>query len=440
MAPARPRFALIAPGPALVLLAAFALQLPIALMAGYFSHDELQWAWRAETLRFVPWIDDGSTFQHRPLTFNLWMVLSRALFDAPIAFHAVMVLWGSANAALLCAVGRRFGMSPWTAALGALAFVLTPYAAYTHGWVATIADLIWVSCALVLAWCVLKLERPVVIGALAFAIGLIGMSGKEAAAAIPVLCAVAWVFDAARRTRWFAATIGSGLAIAGFIAWRLPALLHAPRDGGAQYVPSLANAPMRWFEYQVFPPLMPLFEAHTTLARPKLFAIAAVLWLGLFGAMWLARRRLALVFLFGGAAALAPVLVLGSSANHYAYGFAALGAMCAAAAWPRTTHLGRVAIATFALLTFLHAAVVMLTLREVARVQSVFSPALAQTLASREGIVKLRVAADAREWIFLRLTHDIPAYRGVPIGERVQIVDDDADFEIRADGSLQPLR
>ena len=89
MAPARPRFAQFAPGPALVLLAAFALQLPLVLMAGYFSHDELQWAWRAETIDFVPWIDDRSTFQHRPLTFNLWMALSRALFDAPMAFHAV---------------------------------------------------------------------------------------------------------------------------------------------------------------------------------------------------------------------------------------------------------------------------------------------------------------------------------------------------------------
>ena len=37
------------------------------------------------------------------------------------------------------------------AVLGVLAFVLTPYAAYTHGWVGCMADLIWLSGALSLA-------------------------------------------------------------------------------------------------------------------------------------------------------------------------------------------------------------------------------------------------------------------------------------------------
>jgi hypothetical protein len=433
MDPARPRFATTVPGPLLVLLAAFALQLPLALVPGYFSHDELEWGWRAGTMDFVPWIDDRSTFQHRPLTFNLWMALSRAFFDTPQAFHSVLVLWGSANAALLCAVGRRFGMSPWTAACGALAFVLSPYAAYTHGWVATIADLIWVSCALGLAWCVLRFSRPVAIAAAAFGFALAGILGKEAAAAIPVLCAVAFLLDDARRKRWLAATIGSGLSIALFLAWRLPALLHAPRDGGALYVPRLSNVPVRWFEYQVFPVLAMLFEAQTTLIRGwGKVAVAALLWMLLVCAVWRARPRLAIAFLAGGVAALAPVLVLGVAWNHYAYGFAAVAAMCVAAAWPRASRPGRGAIAVFAVLTALHAGLVMVAMREVARVQSVFTPALAATLEARSGDVRLRVSPQARPWIFRRLAH----------GQDVSIVEADApaDFEIQPDGSLRPLR
>ena len=429
MDPARPRL----PGPLLVLLAAFVLQLPLALMPGYFSHDELEWGWRAGTMDFVPWIDDRSTFQHRPLTFNLWLALSRAFFDTPRAFHSVLVLWGSANAALLCAVGRRFGMSPWMAACGAVAFVLTPYAAYTHGWVATIADLVWVSSALGLAWCVLRIGRPWAIAVVAFGFALLGILGKEAAAAIPWLCGVAFLLDDARRKRWLAATIGSGLAIAGFLAWRLPALLHAPRDGGSMYVPSLLNVPVRWFEYQVFPPLTMLFEAQTTLHRGELkVVVAAVLWAALVFALWQARRRLALGFLIGGAAALAPVLVLGLAWNHYAYGFAAVATMCVAAAWPRATRLGRGAITVFAMFTALHAGLVMFAMREVARVQSVFTPALAATLAAHPGDLRLRVAPNARPWMFLRLAH----------GNRVSIVEGaaPADFEIQADGSLRPLR
>lgn len=437
MLPARPRSATVVPGPLLVLLAAFALQLPLALMPGYFSHDEIGWAWRSGLVDRVPWIDDRSTFQHRPLTFNLWMTLSRAFFDTPRVFHALYVLWGSANAALLCAVGRRFGMSPWTAACGALAFVLSPFTAYTHGWVATIADLVWVSCALGVAWCVLRVGRPVAIALLALGLTLVAALGKEAAAAIPLLCGVAFLLDDARRRRWLAAAVGSGLAMALFLAWRLPALLHAPRTGGTLYMPSLANVPVRWFEYQAYLPLPMIFEVHTTLHRDGWkIAIATLLWAGLVFALWQARRRLALAFLLGGVAALAPTLVLGLAVNHYAYAFSAVSALCVAAAWPRATRPGRGLIAVFAVLTTLHAGVVMSAMYSVARVQSVFTPALAATLRSRPGNVRLRIASAARPWIFVRLTHELPVD-----GPRVSIVEGDApaDFEVQPDGSLRAL-
>ena len=132
--------------PVLVFALACLLQLPLVLNPGYYSHDELQWAVHAVDGVRVPWLD-VSAFQYRPLTFNLWMLLSRALFDTPMLFHAVLVAWGSANASLLYAVGRRFGMQTWPALFGALVFALSPYAVYTHGWVGCIADLIWLSCA-----------------------------------------------------------------------------------------------------------------------------------------------------------------------------------------------------------------------------------------------------------------------------------------------------
>jgi len=439
-----PRFRLPTPAlaPLWVLLAAFAIQLPLALAPGYFSHDELQWAWRAQSVDFVPWWDHRETFQFRPLTFNLWMALSRAFFDSPRVFHSILVAWGSLNAALLFVVGRRFGMGARAAAIGAIGFVLTPFAAYTHGWVATIADLIWVSDALVLAWCVLRIERGWVVAVLAFLLSFEAILGKEAAAAIPVLCAVAWLLDPARRGRWTAATIGSGLAIALFLAWRAPALLHAPRDGGMQYVPSLSNVPVRWFEYQVFPPIFSLLEAHTTWMRAKPVIVAAALWIALVVALWRANRRIALAFLLGGFAALAPVLTLGVATNHYGYGFAALGALCVAAAWRWASRPGRVAIALYAGLTVLHGVAVMLAMHQVARIQSVFSPALAQLVSSQPGVVRLRPAPDAKEWIFVRLTHEIPAYHGVPVAGHVELVaaGQPADYEIRPDGSLIPVR
>ena len=424
-----------------VVLAALLLQWPLALNPGYFSHDELQWAAFADGDLLAPW-RDVTAFQYRPLTFSLWMLLSRLLFDTPAAFHAVLVAWGSLNAGLLFAVGRRFGMGPWPAAAGALAFVTGPFAALVHGWAGCIADLLWLGGTLGAVWLVQQTSRPLLAGLAAFACTSIALLAKEAALAILPLLAVAWLFDG-RQRRWLAATLGAGLAAAGWLALRLDVLLHAPREGG-QYVLGVANVPLRWLEYQLFPPLVPVQEGFTTLQRPLPAAIAGVLWLWLLVALWRADRRLALLCLLGGMAALLPVLPLSSSWNHYGYGFAAVTAMAVAAAWRPAGRSGRVAIAVFAGLTLLHGLVVMRGIRMVGEVQARFSPALAAAVRSHAGPMPLRLRPDpdAKAWIFRRLTHDIPRYDGIAIGNRVQLVEGDvpADYRILADGRLVRLR
>ena len=421
---------------------ALLLQLPLALNPGYYSHDELQWATFAQAGMPAGWADPGA-FQYRPLTFATWMALSRALFDTPMLFHAVLVAWGAANATLLALVGRGFGLAPRVAMAGALAFVLTPYAAYTHGWVGCIADLLWVSCALVLALAVQHLRAAWQVGLLAAVLTGAGLLAKEAAFAIPPLLLVAAVFDAARRRRWAIAMLVTTAVCAVYLGLRLDVLLHAPRDG-TQYTLSAWNAPLRWFEYQVFAPIPPLMEAFPVLQRPAPVLVAAALWLALVAALWRACGRCAALFLLGGIAALLPVLPLGASWNHYAYGFSAVACMAVAAAWPRATRGGRLAIGGFALLTCLHGAVVMARMHQVGRIQSVFSPALAAALAARpaDATLALRLDRDAKPWVFQRLTHQIPSYAGVPIGTRVRLVDGaaPADYRIAADGRLIALR
>ena len=419
---------------------ALLLQWPLVLNPGYFSHDELQWAHFAETGTRVSWLD-VATFQYRPLTFNLWMALSRALFDAPMLFHAVLVAWGSLNAVWLCKAGRGFGMRAWPAALGALAFALSPYAAYTHGWVGCIADLIWVSCALAIALCAQRAGKAWIAAACAMLFTTAALLAKEAALAIPAMLAVAWWFDG-RTPKWLAAMLASGAVAALYLALRLDTLLHAPREG-MQYAIDPLNVPLRWLEYQVFPPIVPLLETFTTLQRIAPALVAGMLWAGLFAALWRAGRRIAAVFLLGGIAALLPVLPMASSFNHYAYGFAAVASMAVAAAWPSASRAGRIAIVLFGALTVLHGGFVMWRMQQVGRIQSTFSPALAQAVrADSDGVVALRLDPQAKEWVFRRLSHDIPRYDGVDIGGRVRLVGagEAADYLVRPDGRLQPLR
>lgn len=423
---------------AAVFAAALLVQLPLVLNPGYFSHDELQWAAFADAGVASPWQDTGA-FQYRPLTFSLWMALSRALFATPMLFHAVLVAWGALNAALLFATARGFGLATKPAALGALAFVLTPYATYAHGWAGCIADLLWLSCVLLLALLVQQCRRPWLAGVIAATLTALALLGKEAAFAIPPLLAVAWWFDA-RRPRWLAAMLGAGAVAALSLALRAGVLLHAPREGG-QYALSLWHLPLRWLEYQLFPPIVPLLESFNTLQRTGPALIAGLLWLGLLAALWQASRRLVALWLLGGFAALLPVLPLAGGFNHYAYGFAALGAMTVAAAWPLASRRGRTVIAAFALLTTLHGGVVMWRMQQVGRIQAVFSPALAHAARTHAGPLVLQLSPTAKDWIFRRLTHDIPRYDGVAIGDRVRIAGpgDRATYLILADGRLQPL-
>ena len=416
------------------------LQLPLVLNPGYYSHDELQWAVYAADRVQVPWLD-VSAFQYRPLTFNLWMLLSRALFDTPMLFHAVLVVAGALNAALLFAVGRGFGVPVRAAMAGALVFVLSPYAVYTHGWVGCIADVLWVGCALLLALCVQRTKRPLVTAFSAALFTGLALLAKEAAFAIPPLLALAWWFDG-RKPKWLFAMLASGAVAALYLGLRIDVLLHTPREG-SQYVLSIWHAPLRWLEYQLFPPIVPLQEAITTLQRPLPALIAGITWLGLLAALWQPGRRYMALFLLGGIAALLPVLPLASAWNHYAYGFAAIAAMTVAAAWPTASRIGHIAIGVFATLMVLHGGAVMWRMQQVGRIQSVFSPALAEAVRTHSDTapVVLRIGPDIKPWIVQRLTHDIPRYQGVQIGNRVRLgADGDiADYIVQPDGQLQEI-
>lgn len=435
-----PRFAWLLAVPIVVLLA----QLPLALNPGYFSHDELQWAARAQAGGGVSWLAFDA-FQYRPLTFNLWLWLSRQLFAAPEIFHLVVVLLGAANATLLALALRRFGASPRGALGGALVFALGPYAAYVHGWVGTLGDLLWVGCGLLGAWFGARPRALPAMALVALLLTAVALLAKEAALSLPALAAVAAWLDPARRRQWLAALAGAALASLAYLALRHAALAQVgPQD--ASYAWSLANAPLRWLEYQLYPPNLPVFEAHNTLGRgiDARTMVAALLWAALCGTLLRAGWRWAAAFVAGGIAALGPVLVLGMAANQYAYGFAALTAGVVALAWPALPRRGRWLAGVLALLLLVHGAGVVRQVRQVGEVQAVFSPALARVVAAAPSgsVVRLAPEPDAAAWMFHRFTHDIPHYAGVPIGGRVRVVapGEAADYAIRSDGALAPAR
>ena len=433
-------------------LAALCLQWPLLWNPGYFSHDELQWAAFADvaTWRQLPWVDwfDWRTFQYRPLTFNLWLPLSHALFERPFLFHALWVALGCLNALLLALLLRGAGLAARVAFIAALVFALNPYAAYVHGWVATLADLLWVGIGLAMAaWLQRRaaVERDDSARAPAFLLAFLATAtallAKEAAIVFPALALLAALLAPRRRT-WSAATAGSGLAALIYLALRIGPLLQGARPGSG-YALNLLQIPQRWLEYHGFTWLPTLFEMQSVSAASPLRLAALVLVSSAFlFALWRARPHYAIAWLVGSAAALGPVLILTHSANQYGYGFSALGCGLAALAWPRTSHIGRLALAGAALLTLWHGVNVQRDMQRAGQLQARFSPALADAVRSHgAATLILEIGEPGDRWLYTRLTHAIAAYRGVPIGDRVRVAADNesGNYRIESDGSLTPV-
>lgn len=446
---------------ALVVIACVLVQWPLIANPGYFSHDELQWASFAGSAGPIPWVSwtRVDTFQYRPLTFNIWLWLSRICFEEPKAFHFILVLWGAINSASLYSLMRKFGIQFASAAIGALVFTLSPYAIFVHGWVGTIGDLLWVSAALGLGLTTIYLSQYQTAGSpknysarLSMRLGLtafasvvftmLGLLAKEAAVVIPAMLLLAWWFDSRKRF-WRVATLASSFVVGIYLVLRVGTLLNTPSVGA--YSLSAANVPKRWLEYQLFGFMPYVFETFNVFAaginRQVLFA--GVLWVALIIVLWRSGLRVVAVFLLAGFAVLAPVLPLAASSNQYGYGFAAVTTATAAAAWRNSQPWGRSVLLLVALVFVWHGIFVMRTMRHVGEVQAVFSPSLANALqACGDQPLRLRTPSTSESWIFERLTHEIPSYRGVPIGQRVQLVGADmpADATIASNGSLVCLR
>lgn len=414
---------LVVAGLALVLVWVTALLL---LNPGYFSHDELQWAaFAARPWAAMPWQDplQVGAYQYRPLTFNLWLLLSRWLFDWPWAMHLAWVLLGVGNGVLLHAVLRRLELPAPVALLGALLFLVSPYAVYVHGWVATLADILWVGIGLALLCWLLGRDAPrsrgdvlalVLAGALASTIALLC---KEAALSIAALLVVAAA--ATRQARYGWAALGASLVACVYLVLRASVVLGASEQATG-YGWSLGSVPLRWAGYHLFPFHLHLVEAQSIMSQRVLLQVAAVVlcvlgYLFAFGSL----RRLGWM-LVASAAALGPVLLLDSAASQYGYGLAALLAGVLAACWHHHGAVARWAVLAIAVFWAAHGVRVAHGLYRVGAIQAGFSPAVAALVATRQDPLVLHAECPADAWIYRRLLHEIPSYGGIPIGTRAR--------------------
>lgn len=429
-------------------IVAFVAQLPLVLNPGYYSHDELQWGARGDVAvgmiaQVVNWAD-WHALQYRPLTFSAWMLVSHWLFRSPMAFHAVWVALGIGNGLLLLRLMRRLGIAAAPALLFAFGFTLGPFAAFTHGWVATLADLLWVGAGLalanVLAWCGNDPNRHRSACVAAFALTAVALFAKESAIVLPTLVALAWLL-AGRARNLRDAAICSALPVIVYLALRLGVILSTP-DATGDYRWSIVSVPRQWLMYQLFPLIPSKTEIITALAISIPHLVLAGAWVtGLAVLVLRADRRVGTLLLLGGTLALGPILLLELPSDQYGYGFAAVTMLALALAWRSMAMAGRTLALGFVIVGIWHGMNIQRQIHHVGELQHRYSPALARAIDSA-GVTPVRLLVPANDaGIYRRLSHDLPSYLGVPIGNRVLLVDHgEADYRIESDGRLTPLR
>jgi hypothetical protein len=438
----------------LLLACALLLQLPIILNPGYFNHDELQWAswsvgrpWDA-----VPWakLDDWQIFQYRPFTFNLWMLLSRWFFATPYWMHAACVFIGSLNALLLCVWLRQLGAPAKTASIAALIWVLNPYTVQTHGWVGTLADILWVLCALIAFTAVQRISvqhwsatsKQLSAFVLALLLTLAALLCKEAALVIPAVFLISAFRAEARRTQ-IAALLGSCLSVSLYLILRLKVIL-AGAQGSSVYSLATPDPLSRWLEYLIFPGVLERSEPNALLQQ--LFEhrewISVVLISLLTVAVFLRSWRLGLLWIIAPFAALVPILLLPSSFSHYAYAASVAACVALALAAPNFNKFGKTVLACWLLVISFHGVQIASKLRQAGQLQSVLS-ADVNALRLKYPDQQLRIRAELlkHEPALTRSLFAVPSYLGVTWTDKVLPVtfdDPTATHQMRKDGHLEP--
>lgn len=437
------------PLPILLLL----LQLPLIANPGYFSHDELQWLARADVpswnaLTWVSWLD-FSPLQYRPLTFNIWLVLARTCGSTPELMHFVFVCLGIANAWLLARVLVAARISERIAYLSAIVFSLTPYVVYVHGWTGTLADLLTLAFGLLAARALqnaISATNTQTVAARASASTLFVAAAllcKESAIVLPLLLPlVASREISSRRTLLMIAPAAAVVAL--YLAIRLPILIDSGHVDSA-YAWSLRHVLARLTEYLLFPFMPPLFEIAPLLGKgtARIAAAAGCLML-LLGALASIGRRWPLTWLIAFGVALAPVLVLAISYNHYAYLASAIAIGICAAAWPTLRRVPRIALGFLAAIAMLHGIIVMSRIHSVGLIQRNLYEDLTADLTRSPAALHI-AAADPRDaWLLGRLLLGVDTFRGVPFGERIRVGDEvparsgERLLWMNRDGHLQP--
>jgi len=195
--------------------------------------------------------------------------------------------------------------------------------------------------------------------------------------------------------------------------------LFTPHEGSA-YAWQLSNIPARLAEFTIFPFLPDCFEAATTSVSWNWAGIlfVAVLLAVLFSAGW----RYVVAYCIGSTAALGPILILGTSSNHYAYVAGAFGCAFFALMWRRLHAWARVGTAILLLVLAVHGYREMTEMRHIGRIQHNLYEELVEIVPSSRALILIKAERPMEDVVLQHLLYRVPSYRGIPLSGSVTAI------------------
>jgi hypothetical protein len=346
-------------------------------------------------------------------------MLAHAFAATPWLMHLVFVALGTANAWLLARVLAGAKLPSRVCYAAAIVFALSPFVVYVHGWTGTLADLLVLLFALLAARTIQRAtptETTTVRALRAFGTALLvalALLCKESAIVLPALLVLAAYAQPSLKTTRLAVAFSAAIVVA-YLALRLPILADSTSSNPA-YAWSLRNIAPRLAEYLLYPFMPPLFEIGSLLkAGAGRFVAAAACVTLLIYALATRNVRWPAVWLVAFIAALAPVLVLPTAYDHYAYLASATTVAIAASAWPSLGRPQRTILAILAAIAVAHGIAVMSRMVAAGIVERNLHADLLEIVRAAPDARVIVTAADTHDaWLLMRLLHDVDRYRGV---------------------------
>lgn len=320
----------------LIFLIGMFMSIGLFMNPGYFSHDEIGWGIKAISEKSLSDINyynifHYNEFHYRPLNFNLWLLTSYYLFEFPQLYHLFLVLFGLVNSTLIYFFLKQ-EVESRLAFLTAITSTIMPTVAFVNGWIGTIADVFWFMCciiALILHQKNRKLshERKTISMLLSLLFFIFSLMFKETAVAFPGVLFVYVLYKNFQERGDFKIYknisdviifISSTLIVFSYVFVRFDFLF--PSDGGG-YGTSIANIPIRAFEYFVYPFLIKNIEIHGLFSQSTASELITALFLHLVFVVVLCGKNWFRYFLYFSCyfVTSVPILILDMSLPHYIY-------------------------------------------------------------------------------------------------------------------------